>query len=97
MSRNMNAHLVKILRETIEETIPKKKNLFVNGRSISEEKPNSCIKDNIKEYASIVRASRQEKEEKNGKKRFKNAVKNDYRRRVSRWTECRNRKTKKGI
>ena len=75
--------LAQNIRETIAETVPKKKNQFKNGRSISED-TKQLYKDRIKEY-SKGKPTRERRNEWN--KKIKNAGKNDYRRWVSRWTE----------
>ena len=75
--------LAQNIRETIAEIVPKKKNQFKNGRSISED-TKQLYKDRIKEY-SKGKATKEKRNEWN--KKIKNAGKNDYRRWVSRWTE----------
>ena len=75
--------LVKNIRETVEEIVPKKKNKFKNGRSISEE-TKQLYKDRIKEYSKGKPARERRKA---WNRKIKNTDKNDYRRWVSRWTE----------
>ena len=75
--------LAQNIRETIAEIVPKKKNQFKNGRSISED-TKQLYKDRIKEY-SKGKPTKEKRNEWN--KKIKNADKNDYRRWVSRWTE----------
>ena len=77
------ATLTENIRETIKEVVPKKKNTFRNGRSVSEE-TKTLFKERTKEYSRSKPTSARRKEW-NGK--IKNACKNDYRRWVSRWTE----------
>ena len=84
--------LAENIRETIKEVVPKKKNLFKNGRSVSEE-TKQLYKDRVKEFSKGKPTSQRRKE---WNRKIKNAGKNDYRRWVSRWTEEIERTNAKG-
>ena len=78
------AALVEDIRETIAETVPKKPNLFKNGRAVSEE-TKELYKQRRKEFSKSKTQNAATR--KSWNKKIKNACRNDYRRWVSRWTD----------
>ena len=78
------AALTQDIRETIKATVPKKKNLFKNGRAVSEE-TKELYKKRRKQFST--KGKHDAATRKRWNRKIKNACRNDYRRWVSRWTE----------
>ena len=70
--------LAEDINQTIDEVVPKKKNMFKNGRSISEE-TRKLYEQRRKEFSKDNQDEETETRKK-WNKRIKNAVHNDYRR-----------------
>ena len=87
------SELTEDIRKAIEETVPKKKNLFKNGRAVSEE-TKELYKQRRKEFSKPGKLDAQSRKKWN--KKIKNACRNDYRGWVSRWTEHIERADAKG-
>ena len=76
-------NMTRAIKSTIDQVVPKKKNMFKNGRTVSEE-TKALYKQRKREFS---KNKPNEATRKKWNRKIRNTGRNDYRDWVSRWTE----------